>query len=90
MGTGIRYVLTEHAKRGMNRRGITEDEVIRVVQSPEQVEDVRPGRKVFQSRVSRGGRIYLLRVFVDVDRDPPEVVTAYRTSKIAKYWRTAL
>jgi hypothetical protein len=28
-----------------------------------------------------------VRVFVDVDRAPPEVVTAYRTSKLAKYWR---
>jgi hypothetical protein len=32
-------------------------------------------------------RVYLVRVFVDVDRDPPEVVTAYRTSKLPKYWR---
>jgi len=29
---------------------------------------------------------YLVRVFVDIDRQPAEVVTAYRTSKIAKYW----
>jgi len=33
------------------------------------------------------GRTFLLRVFVDVQRRPPEVITAYRTSKIAKYWR---
>ena len=32
-------------------------------------------------------REYLVRVFVDLDRDPPEVVTVYRTSKIDKYWR---
>lgn len=31
---------------------------------------------------------FLLRVFVDVDRDPPQVVTVYRTSKVRKYWRT--
>ena len=30
---------------------------------------------------------YLLRVFVDVDRSPPEVVTVYRTSKMEKYRR---
>jgi hypothetical protein len=34
-----------------------------------------------------GGRIFLLRVFVDVERRPAEVITAYRTSKVAKYWR---
>ena len=33
---------------------------------------------------------YLVRVVVDVDRNPAEVVTAYRTSKIAKYWREEL
>jgi hypothetical protein len=33
------------------------------------------------------GRTYLVRVFVDLDRRPPEVVTAYRTSRIGKYWR---
>jgi hypothetical protein len=32
-------------------------------------------------------RVYLLRVFVDIDRRPAEVVTAYRTSRIEKYWR---
>ena len=31
---------------------------------------------------------YLVRVFVDIDREPAEVVTVYRTSKIGKYWRT--
>jgi len=29
----------------------------------------------------------LVRVFVDIARVPPEVVTAYQTSKIEKYWR---
>ena len=34
------------------------------------------------------GMIYLVRVFVDVDRIPAEVVTAYRTSKIEEYGRS--
>jgi hypothetical protein len=33
------------------------------------------------------GKRYLVRAFVDVDRSPAEVVTVYRTSRIAKYWR---
>jgi hypothetical protein len=32
-------------------------------------------------------KTYLVRVFVDIDRSPPEVATAYRTSKVEKYWR---
>jgi len=34
-----------------------------------------------------GDQRYLVRVFVDVDRSPPEVVTVYRTSKVERYWR---
>jgi hypothetical protein len=75
----------------MERRVLEESLVRRVLESPEQEEMVQPGRLVLQSRVSMGARAqtYLVRVFVDVDRQPPEVVTVYRTSKIAKYWREA-
>jgi len=34
-----------------------------------------------------GITIYLVRVFVDMDRHPAEIVTVYRTSKVSKYWR---
>jgi hypothetical protein len=33
---------------------------------------------------------YLLRVFVDVDRNPAEVVTVYRKSQVSKYWQEAV
>jgi hypothetical protein len=29
----------------------------------------------------------LVRVIVDVEQDPVVIVTVYRTSKVAKYWR---
>jgi len=32
-------------------------------------------------------RTWLVRVIVDVDRDPAEVVTAYRTSNVTRYWK---
>jgi hypothetical protein len=83
------YRLTDHARQEMERRQITEAEIAQVLAAPEQIEAVRPGRIVCQSRVSFQGsdRIYLLRVFVDIDRHPDEVVTAYRTSRVDKYWR---
>lgn len=60
-----------------------------ILAGPEQRAMARPGRDIYQSRLSLGEPpgTYLVRVVVDVDRRPPEVVTAYRTSKIAKYWR---
>jgi len=84
-----RYRLTDHAREEMARRRIGEEDVAAVLSAPEQRETVREGRDVFQSRTISGDppKRYLLRVFVDVDRDPPEVVTAYRTSRVERYWR---
>ena len=81
------YVVTAHAAIEIRRRGIDENAVRVVLAAPEQRHAVRPGRDVVQSRSAFAGKTYLLRVFVDVDRDPAEVVTAYRTSRVAKYWR---
>lgn len=55
----------------------------------EQKLEVRKGRIICQSRIKMEipEREYLIRVFIDIDREPAEVVTAYRTSKIEKYWR---
>jgi hypothetical protein len=62
-------------------------EIDEVLKNPGQRWGLRPGRAVLQSKTKQDETEYLLRVFVDIDRKPIEVVTAYRTSKIAKYWR---
>ena len=79
--------ISPHAALEMRRRGIDEATVRQVLTGPEQREAVRSGRDVLQSRIDAEGKTYLVRVFVDVDRTPAEVVTTYRTSKIEKYWR---
>lgn len=76
-----RAILTEHAVRQMARRQLAEADVRRVLTAPEEVLPVRPGRVVAQGLIGA----HLVRVFVDVDRTPAEVVTVYRTSKIEKY-----
>jgi Domain of unknown function (DUF4258) len=85
------YVLTDHALFEMKRRGLGEAAVRRILAAPDQRIEVREGRVVLQARLTEGEppKPYLLRVFVDVDRSPAEVVTVYRTSKIVKYWRQA-
>ncbi len=83
----IDYVLTDHAVRELRRRGLGKQDIDGVLKDPGQRLDLRPGRVVVQSKTQEGGTEYLLRVFVDIDRSPAEVVTAYRTSKVAKYWR---
>jgi len=83
---------TDHAKLEMTRRQISEADIAQVLASPEHTETVRTGRRIYQSRVTWGKTVktYLLRVIVDVDRQQPEIVSAYRTSKISKYWREKL
>jgi hypothetical protein len=81
------YILTDHAVRELRRRGLDKQDIDGVLKNPGQQLNLRPGRVVLQSKTQDGGTEYLLRVFVDIDRNPAEVVTAYRTSKIARYWR---
>ncbi len=81
------FVLTPHASFELGRRGLDETVVRQVLADPEQRIAVRPGREVVHLKIELAGRRYLAPVFVDVDRSPAEVVTAYRTSKIDKYWR---
>ena len=78
-------VITEHAAGQLAKRLISEVDLRAVLESPGQVAPVRAGRVVAQSIIAG----HLLRVFVDVDREPPEVVTAYRTSKINRYWSSS-
>jgi len=85
----LRYRFTGHAKIEMRRRGITEADISAALSHPEQVDEVRSGRVIYQSKIAQGEppKVYLLRVIVDLDRDPPAVVTVYRTSKVDKYRR---
>lgn len=84
-----RAILTDHAQRQMARRGLGEADVRSVLSDPDDIVPVQPGRIVAQKRLPLGTppRDYLLRVFIDMDRKPPEIVTAYRTSRFAKYRR---
>ena len=83
------FVFTNHALTEMVRRKITQEDVRIVLANPEQMEMVREGRAVYQAKLEMGEppKTYILRVFIDIDRKPPYIVTVYRTSKIEKYWR---
>lgn len=83
-------VVSAHARWEMERRGLSEETVRSVLAAPGQRWQIRPGRDILQSRVVMGDppRMYLVRVIVEVGPGAAVVVTAYRTSKVSKYWRT--
>ena len=73
----------------MTRRGIPLALIQAVMERPEQrrADDSGTGRGIRQSRIRfEDGKLYLLRVVVDEQEEPPVIVTAYRTTKIEKYW----
>jgi hypothetical protein len=81
------YIFKDHARYELRRRGLC-DLVAAVLDDPQQYFYARPGREVRQSIViasDEGGR-YLLRAFIDVDCVPAEVVTAYLTRRVERYW----
>ena len=82
------YNITDHAYFEMQRRGISKKIIQSILTNPDQIVEIRQGRSVYQSKVQfdASNKMYLIRVFIDIDREPPEVVTAYRTSKIEKCW----
>lgn len=73
----------------MERRRIPDVMVDAVLNGPEQrmLDESHAGRWIYQSRMRfDDGKLYLLRVVV-TEEEPQTVITAYRTSKIEKYWR---
>lgn len=82
----MNYQLSHHAQVEMQRRGISIAMIESVLNNPQQIIPERERRKVYQSQIDFGGKIFLLRAIVVDDVEPVIVVTLYRTSKIQKYW----
>jgi hypothetical protein len=80
-----RIVISGHARFEMKRRRIRQAEVVAAIRFPEQIVPSRKGRHIYQILTGSARRL-LLRVVVKEVRGTYHVVTAYKTSKIAKYW----
>jgi hypothetical protein len=81
-------IFTTHARVQMAVRDISEDDVLEVLNNPQQTIEFDGVRTVFQSRSFDVNRVkeMLLRVFVEESSDGLIVVSTYQTSKISKYW----
>ncbi len=81
-------VISDHARFEIVRRQLSEEAVRSVAENPQQVVKLKKERKVYQSKYydSTDGREMLLRVICEERHNLLFVVTAYRTSKVDKYW----
>jgi uncharacterized protein DUF4258 len=82
-----RIKLSGHARFQMRRRQIRHADVLATVRSPGQILPSVKGRRVYQSLLGPARRV-LLRVIVKERTTAYHVVTVYKTSNIAKYWRS--
>jgi hypothetical protein len=81
------FTFSKHVLFEIQRRKLSLDQLKMVTQNPEQIVEVRDKLLAYQSRVRcDSGKSYLLRVIVNVKKNPKLVVTAYKTSKVSKYW----
>ncbi|MGO9244004.1 MAG: DUF4258 domain-containing protein [Verrucomicrobiia bacterium] len=78
-------LIAPHALFEMQRRGISQADLETVVRHPQQIVPSSKGRHIRQSRLPPGQM--LLRAVVKEEAQVYHVITAYKTSKIAKYWK---
>ncbi len=82
------FRLSDHVLGELSGRGIPLEVLLEVLERPQQIVAGARGRRVYQSQVLfPGGKLFLVRAIVDDSGDVPVVVTAYRTSRIRRYWR---
>jgi hypothetical protein len=77
--------LTKHAREQILLRNISEEQIKEIMIHPDSVVMDEFGVSVFQKIVTEKNKQYLYRVFVNTEKQPYFVVTAYKTSKIGKY-----
>jgi len=84
----MEVIITDHARFELQRRGIEEADVITVVNQPQQRISSMKGRLVLQSKFfdKTERKEMILRVVGKESVEGFVVITAYKTSKIAKYW----
>lgn len=78
------FAISAHAQEQMMNRRIDELIVSKALQLPLEIVE-EDELDVYHHIFKEGAREYLLRIYVNSKKNPPVVVTVYKTSKIKKY-----
>lgn len=81
----LQFELSKHAEEQIELRGISRRIIFDVLQNPDKIEAEGYGQYVYQKSVLFDMTIYLVRVFVNSNKIPNLIKTAYRTSNFSKY-----
>ncbi len=81
----MKYNFSKHAIEQMERRSLSKTTVDVVLFEPESIIKSDDCVSVFQKIVAEDKNNYLYRVFVNMCKKPPLIITAYKISKVRKY-----
>jgi Domain of unknown function (DUF4258) len=85
----MNYIFSSHALEEMEIRQIPQEIVAQILTEPQQIISQLPDRQIFQSIITMENdgalKDYIVRVIVNIVKQPNVVVTVYRSSKISKY-----
>ncbi len=81
----MRFKYSKHAIEQIRIRKLNKTTVDHVLQNPDKLHADQTGLTVYQKTVLMDEKYYLYRVFVNHHKQPPLVVTVYKTSKLKKY-----
>lgn len=80
----IKYM--PHAESQLAERSIDKQIIEDIIKNPQQLLGSTKGRKIAQSIILEGSIKFLIRIVYIVESHEIIVLTAYRTTKIQKYW----
>lgn len=81
----MNFTFSKHARERINDRGLKHNIISTVLSNPDHIVQESDCKQVFQKRVKENESTFLYRVFINICKQPPLVITAYKTSKVDKY-----
>jgi len=76
---------SNHALKQMEIRSISEEVILEIMVNPDEILNQDVSTSIYTKLISEFENRYLYRVFVNITKRPPLIITAYKTSKIDKY-----
>ena len=78
------YQFSLHSLEQLAKRNITQETALWVIENAAE-KTIQDGVTLYQNIILENNKTYLIRVFVNENKTPPLIITAYKTSKIQKY-----
>ncbi|MDR2962513.1 MAG: DUF4258 domain-containing protein [Bacteroidales bacterium] len=86
------FCFSNHAIEQIERRGISRETAITAMENPDQicVDTENQDLRIYHYLLKEHEQMFLLRIFVNVMKQPNVIVTIYKTTKIHKYYESKI